>query len=151
MKFVVLAAVLGLSQAFNLKIDGEMLGEDGHSYAEKQRGAEYSVNVHKFAKGSPGACRVGDTAKITYTGKFADGSVFDSTDKSNFGMPMKFLVGSNQVIPCLDSAFLQMHIGESASVTCPSSMAYGEQGSGPVPPNTNIFFDIDVVNCETTY
>ena len=94
---------------------------------------------------------MGDTAKITYTGKFADGSVFDSTDKSNFGMPMKFLVGSNQVIPCLDSAFLQMHIGESASVTCPSSMAYGEQGSGPVPPNTNIFFDIDVVNCETTY
>ena len=111
MKFVVLAAVLGLSQAFNLKVDGEMLGQrladdEGHSYAEKQRGAEYSVNVHKFAKGSPGACRTGDTAKITYTGKFADGSVFDSTDKSNFGMPMKFLIGSGQVIPCLESAFL---------------------------------------------
>ena len=156
MKFAVLALALGLAQGFNLKVGGDIVGQRinddlGQSYAQKHAGSEFSVKVHKFAKGSPGACRVSDTAKITYTGKFADGTVFDSTDKSNFGMPMKFQIGSGDVIPCLDQAFLQMHIGESASVSCPASMAYGEHGSGPVPPNTNIFFDVDVVNCETTF
>ena len=152
MKFAVLALALGVAQSF--KVGGDAVMEDtglGQSYTEKTKGAQYEVKVNKFAKGSPGACRVSDTAKITYTGKFADGTVFDSTDKSFFGQPMKFQIGASEVIPCLDNAFLQMHVGESASITCPSSMAYGEEGSGPVPPNTNIFFDVDVINCETTF
>ena len=153
MKFAVLALVAGAAQSFKLGGDTVMepyVPDLGTSYSQKQLGAQYEVKVNKFSKVSQ-ACRVSDTAKMTYTGKFADGTVFDSTDKSNFGMPMKFQIGSGEVIPCLDNAFLQMHVGESASVTCPANMAYGEQGSGPVPPNTPIFFDIDVVNCETTY
>ena len=108
------------------------------------------MEVHEFGKSSI-ACRSSDTAKMTYTGKFADGTVFDSTDKSNFGMPMKFIIGSGQVIPCLDTALSQMHVGSKASITCPPDVAYGAEGSGPVPPNTPIFFDVEVVNCETTY
>ena len=44
-----------------------------------------------------------------------------------------------------------MHIGETAKITCPSELAYGEQGSGPIPPNSTLVFDIEVLNCETTY
>merc|ERR1712161_43904 len=97
-----------------------MLGEvaEGHSYAEKQKGTEFKVDVHKFAKGTPGACRGGDTAKIAYTGKFADGSVFDSTDKSNFGMPMKFSSD-----PDKSSHVLTMPSFRCASVSQPPSPA----------------------------
>ena len=44
-----------------------------------------------------------------------------------------------------------MHIGETATITCPSELAYGEQGSGPIPPNATLLFDVEVLNCETTY
>ena len=44
-----------------------------------------------------------------------------------------------------------MRIGEIASITCPSDIAYGEQGSGPIPGNATLIFDVEVLNCETTY
>ena len=157
MKFATLALVLGCASAFSLKVDGEEIGAPvshvndlGKSYAEQTKGTQFKVEVEKFGK-SGIACRNSDTAKMTYTGKFADGTVFDSTDKSNFGMPMKFIIGQGQVIPCLDTAFTQMHVGSKATITCPPDVAYGSEGSGPVPPNTPIFFDVEVVNCETTF
>ncbi len=44
-----------------------------------------------------------------------------------------------------------MHIGETAKITCPAELAYGEEGSGPIPPNSTLVFDIEVLNCENTY
>ena len=44
-----------------------------------------------------------------------------------------------------------MHVGEKARITCPPDMAYGDQGSGPIPPKSTLIFDIEVLNCENSY
>merc|ERR1719240_308285 len=126
MKFAVLALALGLAQSFRIKVGDEILGE---SYAQQHHEQGYEVTVKEFPKRSAGACRISDTAQVNYVGKFADGTIFDSNAKSNFGQPMKFVIGSGSVIPCWDNAFLHMHVGEKASISCPSNLAYGEQGS----------------------
>ena len=66
----------------------------------------------------------GRTVRVHYTGKLADGSVFDS---SNGRDPLEFQVGSGQVIPGFDSAVEGMTPGESRTVRIPPEQAYGER------------------------
>jgi len=64
----------------------------------------------------------GDKVKVNYTGKFVDGTVFDS---SNGREPLEFTVGSGQVIPGFDQAVVGMHPGESKTINISSDQAYG--------------------------
>jgi len=64
----------------------------------------------------------GDTVKVHYTGKFADGTTFDT---SNNREPLQFTVGAGMVIPGFEQAVIGMNIGETISVEIPASEAYG--------------------------
>lgn len=64
----------------------------------------------------------GDTVHIHYTGTLADGTVFDSSDGRD---PLKFEVGSGQIIPGLDAALPGMSVGDRKSVEVPADQAYG--------------------------
>jgi len=64
----------------------------------------------------------GDTVKVHYTGKFEDGTVFDSsTDRD----PLQFTIGEGQIIPGFEQAVIGMNPGESKTVDVPSEKAYG--------------------------
>lgn len=64
----------------------------------------------------------GDKVKINYTGKLADGTVFDSSEGRD---PLEFTLGSQQVIPGFEEAVMGMEQGESKSFTIESDKAYG--------------------------
>src|SRR4030066_1870095 len=64
----------------------------------------------------------GDTVQVHYTGKLADGTVFDSSVERG---PLEFTLGAGQVIPGFDKAVLGMKVGEKKTVTIPSDEAYG--------------------------
>ncbi|MGD8319892.1 MAG: peptidylprolyl isomerase [Gemmatimonadota bacterium] len=66
----------------------------------------------------------GDTVHIHYTGRFEDGTVFDSSEGR---APLEFVLGSGQVIPGFDRAVDGMEIGEEKTVTVEASDAYGER------------------------
>jgi len=64
----------------------------------------------------------GDKVKVEYTGKLADGTVFDtSKDRS----PLSFEVGAGQVIPGFDKALDGMELNQEKTVTIPVEEAYG--------------------------
>jgi peptidylprolyl isomerase len=65
----------------------------------------------------------GDTVQVDYTGKLADGTVFDSSSGRE---PLEFTLGSNQVIPGFEQAVLGMKIGEKKTVRIPANEAYGQ-------------------------
>lgn len=71
-----------------------------------------------------GTAKVGDAVKVHYTGKFDDGTVFDSSDG---GDPLAFTVGVGEVIPGFDEAILGMRVGETKDVTIEADDAYGER------------------------
>lgn len=101
---------------------------------------------------------VGDTAVISYVGKFTNGKVFETNvkeeamkDKKTYNpmnpyKPARFAVGIHQVIPGWDEALLLLNKGAKATLVIPSVLAYGEQGGGPIPPFTPLVFDITVVD-----
>lgn len=64
----------------------------------------------------------GQFAQVHYTGKLADGTVFDSSEGRQ---PLEFQVGRGQVIPGFDQAIQGMEINEEKSFTLKSEEAYG--------------------------
>ena len=64
----------------------------------------------------------GDTVKVHYTGKFEDGTVFDSTDGRE---PLEFTLGNGQLIAGFEKALIGMNPGESKTSDIPQDEAYG--------------------------
>lgn len=69
----------------------------------------------------------GDTVEMHYTGTLLDGSTFDSSEGRD---PLKFEVGSGQIIPGLDNALPGMEVGDRKRVEVPCKEAYGPINPG---------------------
>jgi len=68
----------------------------------------------------------GDTVKIHYTGKLADGMEFDTSKGSD---PLSFTLGKKEVIPGFEKAVEGLAVGDSHTVEIPSDQAYGPHRS----------------------
>jgi FKBP-type peptidyl-prolyl cis-trans isomerase 2 len=67
--------------------------------------------------------KAGDTVKVHYTGKFEDGTVFDTSSESD---PLQFTIGQSQVIPGFEEAVVGMAPGESKTTEIVADNAYGD-------------------------
>ncbi len=63
-----------------------------------------------------------DIVKVHYTGKFEDGTVFDSSAGRD---PLEFTLGKRMVIPGFEAAAMGMSPGETKTVKIPAEEAYG--------------------------
>lgn len=68
--------------------------------------------------------KANDTVKVHYTGKLADGQVFDTSVERD---PLQFTVGGGQMIKGFDEAVNGMEVNEKKTVTIPSAEAYGDR------------------------
>ncbi len=66
--------------------------------------------------------QAGDTVKVDYTGRFEDGTVFDSSANRE---PLEFTIGEGQVIPGFEQGVEGMSPGEEKTITISSDEAYG--------------------------
>lgn len=64
----------------------------------------------------------GDTVKVHYAGRLADGSEFDSSQGAE---PLRFTLGQGQVIEGFEQAVIGMKPGEAKTVDIPADEAYG--------------------------
>ena len=81
---------------------------------------------------------------LHYTGWLAaDGKKFDSSlDRPE---PFSFVQGRRQVIPGFEQGFDGMKVGGKRRIFIPYQMAYGEKGSGPIPPKSDLIFDVELL------
>jgi FKBP-type peptidyl-prolyl cis-trans isomerase len=90
----------------------------------------------------PGA-KAGDVVWVHYTGKLTNGEVFDSSVGK--GRPIKFTLGQGEVIKGWDEGVAGMKIGEKRHLTIPPALGYGDKASGPIPPNSTLLFDVEMI------
>ena len=91
--------------------------------------------------------KTGDTVKVIYTGKFTDGTVFDSSIGQRDGTYTYVQEGANtRMIQGWEEGIKVLNKGASATFLIPSAKAYGSSGYSTIPPNSPLIFVIEVVD-----
>jgi peptidylprolyl isomerase len=88
----------------------------------------------------------GTKVVANYSAFLIDGKMFDSSIER--GQPLKANIGKGQLFAGLEEGLSLMHKGEKARLIIPSKLAFGEKGSGPIPANADIIFDIELADVQ---
>jgi FKBP-type peptidyl-prolyl cis-trans isomerase FkpA len=94
----------------------------------------------------------GSTVSVDYTGWLWDDGAVDNKgtqfDTSAGRGPYTFVLGVGQVIAGWDEGVVGMREGGLRRLVIPSSLAYGNQGVGPIPPNSTLIFEVDLLEVQ---
>ncbi|WP_374297392.1 FKBP-type peptidyl-prolyl cis-trans isomerase [Sphingomonas sp.] len=100
-------------------------------------GLQYKV----LEPGQPGAAKPtdADVALVQYEGKLLNGTTFD---KSQQPTPMPV----SAVVPGFSEALKLMPKGAKYRVWIPAALGYGEREAGPIPANSTLVFDVQLLD-----
>jgi len=86
----------------------------------------------------------GSKVTVHYIAHFINGEIFTNSYRKN--RPFIFTLGKQEVIEGLEEGLLTMKQGGKAVFVIPSKLAYGEAGRKPVPPNSTIVFEMELLS-----
>jgi peptidylprolyl isomerase len=101
------------------------------------------VKYTTIKEGTGAVVRAGQNVTVHYTGTLEDGRKFDSS--RDRGEPFRFGLGAGQVIRGWDEGVAGMKVGGRRRLTIPSSLGYGERGTGPIPPGATLVFAVELL------
>ncbi len=79
-----------------------------------------------------------DIALVKYEGRLTNGTVFDQADQAPFPV--------GQVVPGFTKALQKMQKGGKYKVTIPPTLGYGAKANGPIPANSTLIFDVELLD-----
>jgi FKBP-type peptidyl-prolyl cis-trans isomerase len=148
-----LNVVTRLVVALALGAAGVVFGSDsipsparGRTLKELEPLAKYAFSGPRFVEVKEGKGprpKKGDLLTVKYVGMLADGKVFDSSQAES---PFRFTLGAGEVIKGWDQGFTEMLKGGRRILIIPPELAYGRDGSGPIPPNATLIFDVELLD-----
>jgi len=114
--------------------------------------ADFTVDINTgkletvtLVEGSGDVAKEGDTVSVYYTGRFIDGSEFDSSDAHQPKTPFEFTLGAGMVIKGWDLGVEGMKAGETRQMSIPSDLAYGPNDYNGIPGGSTLVFDVELL------
>lgn len=118
------------------------------------------LKVLTLESGSGDKPKVGQKVNVMYAGYLMDGTLFDSNYKEiaeKYGVfdwnreqgggympvPMDYSPES-RLIAGFREGLLTMKVGDKVRLFIPSHLGYGPQGGGPIPPDADLIFDLEI-------
>lgn len=120
----------------------------------QQSGGVSQLEAEDVTVGTGDPIAPGDTITVSYTGVLADGTVFDST-AAHGGTPLTLVVGADGSLHTEDAGSLiagwsqgmaGMKEGGRRLLAIPPSLGYGPNAYGPIPANSTLIFDLQVLS-----
>merc|ERR1719471_1464251 len=108
-----------------------------------KRTVKGGVQVEDLKEGSGPEVKAGNLVGMHYEGKLSSNNKqFDACQAPS--KPLKFKVGTGQVIKGWDVGLMGMKVGGKRKLTIPAAMAYGKEGNPPdIPPNSTLVFEVE--------
>ena len=133
-------ALLGLTFTVGAAAQGDLAATNAKEPGATVTGS--GLVYRSLREGTGASPTAADTVKVNYRGTLADGTEFDSSYKRN--EPAQFPLGG--VIKCWTEGVQRMKVGGKAKLTCPAAIAYGSRGVGPIPPNSTLQFEVELLD-----
>ena len=130
-------------------------------YKSKATALVSGLLVYNITKGEGPKPAKGSTVQLNYQGYFTDGKLFGTNIKTidekcgsydlrkeqqgaynPLAMPLD---PKAQMIPGFKEGVFNMSVGDKTFLYLPSYLGYGEQGRGPIKPNTDLIFIIEML------
>lgn len=144
------AGVLGL--ALTLSLAACKRREDAPSAPAKADTSAISFQKIDTTAGTGTEATPGKHVTVNYTGWLYapdapqhHGEQFDSSVGRK---PFTFRLGSGMVIPGWDQGVAGMKVGGKRTLVIPAALGYGADGAGPIPPNANLIFDVELLDVQ---
>ncbi len=101
------------------------------------------LGVEDVTVGTGEQAMPGQTVAVHYVGTLEDGTKFDSS--RDRGEPFTFTLGAGQVIQGWDQGVAGMRVGGVRTLTIPAELGYGDRAVGPIPANSTLFFEVELL------
>jgi peptidylprolyl isomerase len=105
------------------------------------------LHVIDLQEGDGKAVVKGALITTQYRGTLADGSEFDSSWAR--GKPFQCVIGTGRVIKGWDQGLMGMRVGGKRKLQVPAHLGYGERSVGAIPPNSDLTFEIELLEVLT--
>lgn len=118
------------------------------------------LKMLSLKKGEGEKPTVGEQVLVHYAGYLEDGTLFDSNYEDVAAKYNKFDERRKQgggyepmamdyspdasIIAGFKEGLLNMQVGDKVRIFVPSHLGYGPQGAGPIPPNSDLVFDLEI-------
>lgn len=102
------------------------------------------ITTEEITVGTGATAAVGDVVTLHYTLFLTSGTRIESSHDVN--TPLVFQVGAGRYLAAFERGVVGMRVGGKRRVTIPPSLAYGNQQNGPIPANSTLRFEIELVS-----
>ena len=144
------AGVLGLALALSLAACKRR--EEAPSAPLKADTSAIQFQKIDATVGTGAEARTGSHVTVNYTGWLylpdAPDHHGEKFDSSIGRKPFTFRLGSGMVIPGWDQGVDGMKVGGKRTLVIPAALGYGAEGAGPIPPNANLIFDVELLDVQ---
>lgn len=123
-----------LSSVAPIMLEGAETTESGLQYLE-------------LAAGDGPAPQPGELVTMHFIGTLPDGTEF--ANSVDGGEPFTTVFGRGQLLPGWEEGLALMKVGGTSQMVLPPELAFGEQGYGMIPPNSQIILEVELLSAET--
>jgi len=122
----------------------DLFSNNSNTKVSQQNKSE--VLIEDTTVGTGDLAESGDRVVVHYTGRFIDGTVFDSSVTR--GEPFQFVLGVGQVIKGWDIGVEGMRVGGKRILSIPPEFGYGPNDYGPIPGGSTLIFEVELLKVE---